>query len=234
MDNETSQIFKEQIEKLPSTVVDFIASSNWQEELTNIVRPFRLTPSVVDTLENEVVLVLAGLVHPDAFHSELVKQTGVDEVVLSGVISEIEEKIFGPVRTELIRFYEEQSTLENSNDQEMAKGLEKKDELVKAPPQKEPSPPAPAQVWEKVPEVVPTNLPTEKGRNVFTAEIIPQTIEPEKKMEMLHPFEEKMKKVFVGVSTPESNPSLEASIEPTISTDPLSRARHDPYREPIE
>jgi len=213
MDNETSQILKEQIKNLPPSVVDFLASSNWQGILTNIVISSSLAPEVADVLENEVVLVLAGLVHPEAFHTELQQQSGLDEISLSNVINEVEEKIFDPVRPELVKFYEEQVALENSNEQNTTEEPKLAEEPTEIPVQKESMPPATVRVWEKVPEVVPHNLPTEEG--------------------LSSPFEEKMKKVFTPKSAPVSDFSLGTTMEPRIS-DSMSHARHDPYREPIE
>ncbi|MDD5152522.1 MAG: hypothetical protein PHS95_00770 [Candidatus Pacebacteria bacterium] len=247
--NNLSEILEEQLKKLPSRVVDFLASSNWQEVLTNIGISSRLSPQIVDALENEVVLVLAGLVHPDAFHGELVSQTKIDEVTLSGVVAEIEEKIFEPVRPELVKFYEDQTALENSNEQE---GVEepKQEEPIEVTTQKEVVPTIPSRVWEKVPEVVPHNLPIEEEvppaetPQIFERDIIPQTMKPGMNAQTSSPFEEKMKKVFTGRPTPMNDLELEApqttSTEPAspqvaeYPADPMSRARHDPYREPIE
>ncbi|MCK9344715.1 MAG: hypothetical protein M0P64_01160 [Candidatus Pacebacteria bacterium] len=100
--------------------------------------------------------------------------------------------------------------------------------------------PTQVRTWEKTPEVVPDNLPTEDAAESFLPNLTPKTVaqtettttaEPEG-----HPFEEKMKKVFTAGQQSMGELAIEQTVPATSTPErnapPIYHT--DPYREPIE
>lgn len=231
MDSETDQIFKEQLVKLPSSVVTFLSSTKWNEDIDTIGSLYNLEPEQLDAFEQEVMLVLAGLVHPDTFRTSLEQEVGLQGAVLSAIVTAVEQKIFAPVREDLAEFFETEIA-EESKPQQVA----------------------PAEKIPNKPNVVPVNLPFAAEVEPLIPPIPPKTpamIVPEtvivEQQSAPHPFEEKLKQAFPAAEpaqqtfTYEPNPSaISPTIEPinpklvAIET-PIAPVRHaDPYREPIE
>ena len=223
MDNETIKILEEQAKKMPPKVIDFLSSFDWESVLNNTSASHNLSFELSNKLKKEVVLVLAGLIHPDAFREEIKERIGGDETTIDAIVAEIEENIFTPIRADLMKFFEEQEVVEEGQEE-----VEKK-EAEQAPSQ------APAKTWEKMLDVAPENLPVgDESEISFIPTLIPKTRladtnavageegEP-------HPFEEKMKKVFTGAGATMGDLAIETPAqEKNISIS------SDPYREQIE
>jgi len=267
MDNETQQIFIEQVRKLPSDIVEFLSDSNWDNDIDEIASLYNLSAEELSVFKREVILVLVGVIHPDALMESLKKEAGLQGSVLEALVLNVEKKIFVPVRSALIKFFENESSgSESPEPAPLEAGSEVKSQpqeeietekvLPINTPSQEPlieskaetinSPfsaiiqPTAVRAWEKSPEVVPDNLPTEETAQSFLPNLTPKTtkvddvptpvvvVEPEG-----HPFEEKMKKVFtagqqsMGDLTIEQAVGVEARKAPPIY-------HTDPYREPIE
>jgi hypothetical protein len=107
MENEIEQILKEQILKLPREVTRFLASADWTEILEKIAASYNLSGEETAQFKNETVLVIAGLVHPDAYPETLGAVLGVNPT-LTEVITAVEKEIFAPLRPHLIKFFEEE------------------------------------------------------------------------------------------------------------------------------
>ena len=69
MDNETEKIFAEQLKKLPREVVTFISSTNWDSDANELGALYNLSQVELPSFKREIVLVLAGIIHPDDFSS---------------------------------------------------------------------------------------------------------------------------------------------------------------------
>lgn len=110
METETDKIFKKQLRILPEEVVDFISSTNWDEDLGEIGSLYNLSKEEVALLEREVTLVLMGLVHPDEFRDALEEEGVVtNRAVLEALVANVENKIFAPIRPALIEFLEKEA-----------------------------------------------------------------------------------------------------------------------------
>ncbi|MBI5401028.1 MAG: hypothetical protein HZB12_02860 [Candidatus Yonathbacteria bacterium] len=257
MNNETEQIFTEQLGKLPKEVVDFISSANWDTDLDEIGSLYNLSEEELSNFKREVTLVLAGLVHPDEFGSMLEQEVGIHGAVLDAIVNATEQKIFAPVRPALIEFFES----ETRNDAEQTQTAA--EEALVAPtspsvvsgqlpvvPHIPPIPLVPnVPPASRMPDVAPDNLPTGEEPESFLPPLQPKSpnlgVELPSKLpsKPAHPFEEKMKRVFtagqqsMGDLTLEPAPPSE-STQPQIlvPTAPTSaRVYHaDPYREPVE
>lgn len=190
MENETEQIFKEQLGKLPSTVVDFVSSTNWDADLDEVGSLYNFSEEKLTYFKREATLVVIGLVHPDAFGDMLKQEVGIkDTAVLEGLVANVEKKIFAPIRPALIEFFEKEAS--------ESEGRKSKVE-------------SDAQT----PDLAPDNLPTEETAESFLPKLTPKIIMPSlanQEQEAVHPFEEKMKEFFTAGQKPVSNATVESA-----------------------
>ncbi len=222
MEKETEKIFNEQLEKLPSEVVDFISSTNWDTDTDEIGSLFNLSEEKLGSFKQEVTLVLAGLVHPDEFRDTLEQEAGIEGSVLDAIVANVEKKIFAPIRPALIEFFEKESA-ENTEEPSIATASQS---------------PVSGQMsnFPRRPDVAPDNLPTDEGGESLLPPI-PLRFGTDEKETPAHPFEEKMKKVFTAGQQSLGDLAIEPSSPASSSTQapkapPIFHA--DPYREPIE
>ena len=220
MNNETQNIFASQLKKLPHELVSFLADTNWEETLAGVSTTFSLSKEDASDFEREVIFVLAGLTHPNLLPETLEKEAGLNKEIISPIVREVEEKIFAPIRPLLLSYFESEALVDTS--------LEPKTPvstiITDTPPIKIP----------RKADVAPDNLPTGEETEPLLPPIPPKNrVSAEETPQ--HPFEEKMKKVFVA-----GQQSMgELSIEPPTPQAPTPPAPSrpsfaDPYREPIE
>ena len=216
MDN-TEQIFQEQLQKLPATVVNFVANSEWNEELDNIGSMYNLDEDQIWSYKREATLVLAGLVHPDEFATVLGEETGLQGGVLEAVVVATEQKIFAPVRAALVDFFENEIAAGSGQ------AAPKAQEEVPSPAPQATTPPQMPQgstvtpenlpvapepehlmppIASKEPQVMPSfvlpNQPLAAAVAQFVKPDLLQPKEPAVVPQEIHPFEEKMKQVFTA------------------------------------
>lgn len=235
MNTETQKIFEEQLVKLPTVVVDFISSTNWDAELDEIGSMYNLYEEQLGNFKQEATFVLAGLVHPDEFRSTLEEEVGLHGSILDAVVDATEQRIFASIRPALVEFFESEST-EKVTDTPEQVGI-----IETIPTHTSLSTPAPAQfrTWEKEPDIAPDNLPTDEEPGSFLPPIPQKPPKadagvPSWDITPAHPFEEKMKKVFTAGQQSMGELAIEPST-PQVAPPDTSRTYHaDPYREPIE
>lgn len=228
MEDETENVFKEQLSKLPKEVIAFLSSANWSGDTDEIGSLYNLSGEELVAFKREVTLVLAGLVHPDEFREVLEQEVGIAGAVLDEIVKSVETKIFAPIRPALIEFLKKEGAMEQA---EVPPVLPVQDVPI-VPPISLDVPPDNLPVAEEVAPLMPP-IPS-KAPNL---EVEPPS---EGGVEPAHPFEEKMKKVFtagqqsMGDLTIE--PTTSSSIVPAVpDVPPPPRIYHaDPYREPIE
>lgn len=246
MDQDIENIFGQQAEVLPDEVRRFVASGEWEGPLDGIIAHYNLSEDDADSLRTEISLVLTGLVHPNEFRSALGEEIkGVDSVTLDALAAEIGVGIFAPIRPALERFFVEQEEGEEV-ESEAAKEVRQEvrppnatggrtSESEVAPPTVSP------RSLERMPDIAPDNLPTGEIQSQALEEkpLIPP-LKPkmrpaddaeEVESEDVHPFEEKMKKVFTGGTADMGDLALSPTPPSQAVT---SRAINDPYREPLE
>src|SRR3989339_574863 len=252
MPDETLSIFEEQAAKLPSSVVTFLASAGWAIRLKALTFPFGLTPDQTRDFNTEAVLVLAGIVHPDAFKDTIVQHTGIPEATATTPVQDFEKNILATIRPALLEFFAKERA-----DAEAQGGLPEDEEVV-VPATK------PASV-----SIAPANLPTEEVPAPLIPPLVakvtpPKIVAPE--VILMHPFEEKMQGI-PAVSTPAPTitpmpstftpqaplvppiipivPQSPAPVVPQVPQSipafipapngaPRGTLTHDPYREPVE
>lgn len=250
MDNETQKIFEEQVGKLPNEVVTFLSSSNWKTDIAEIGALYNLPEKELSDFKREVILVLVGLVHPDALKEMLSQEVGLRGAVLEALVSNVENKIFAPVRPALLEFFESETGEHESQLSKIENEIQKQEASVSL---------APAKEWGRMPDVAPDNLPTGEEEAGPLLPPIPQKSSPSETppswdITPTHPFEEKMKKVFTAgqqsmsdltleparQNSPQENlggtvaPQAPAPVTPTSSPSNTPSISHDPYREPVE
>lgn len=250
MDTEFESIIKEQAVKLPTEVRKFFVDSDWGTTLDAIIAEFAIPEEVSEAFRNEILIILLGLMHPDALREELSKILLTRGENLTAIVTEVEEKIFAPIRPALIKFFEDERALAEKN-QEVAPPAETDGEqggwgmpLVEAH-RETPVLLEQTMMPERAPDLTPLNLPMVE-ENPFLPKLIPKVTEPNSGP--VNPFEEKMKSVFT--SSPTETPALvpppflemspETAVPPQIippsppQAPSSTNARHDPYREPLE
>ena len=246
MPDETLSILKEQATKLPSSVVIFLQSSGWEIRLQELIRSHGLTPDQSRDFDTEVLLVLAGITHPDAFGSALIQHANLSEPLVDSLVQEFEQRILAPIRPALLEFFAKERA------EAALRGELPEDEGI---------------TEESTPKsVAPINLPTEAPESFLpplTAKVAtPKAPEPE--TILMHPFEEKLQRAPISTTTPASTPmpstftpaapitpqSAQApamsspiapqapqgalAFTPTSNGSARGTITHDPYREPVE
>lgn len=223
MNEETQQIFEEQMKKLPIEVVDFLSSANWDGDLDEIGSLYNLSEDELYNFKSEATLVLKGLVHPDEFGDNIEKEVGIQGAVRDAIVATVEQRIFAPVRSALVDF------LEQEEGEEVASG-DKETIPEELPPAKEPEvKEKKSTAWKS--GVAPDNLPVAEPPEYLTPPIPSKTSNLEVEPPSEHPFEEKMKRVF----TAGQQTTGDLTLTPVAPQAP-STAHHiyDPYRETIE
>lgn len=199
MENEKPSIFEEQLKKLPSSVVNFVSSANWNEDLESIGSMYNLTEEQLDSLRQETTLVLAGLVHPDEFSVTLGEETQLPASVLEAVVAGVEQKIFASVRGDLVGFFESEE--EKENEQPQAAPIEKAPSQPSIAPENLPFAPEPEHLIPPIPPKPAPSQPAEPAPVAFVPKM-PEVIMPQISTTVPvvaeHPFEAKMQQVFTA------------------------------------
>ncbi|OHA84237.1 MAG: hypothetical protein A2937_00360 [Candidatus Yonathbacteria bacterium RIFCSPLOWO2_01_FULL_47_33b] len=234
MDTELEKVIAEQATKLPKEIRNFFASSDWDISLDAIINEFSIPETVRSAVRNEVVIVLLGLMHPDALREELGKIILTRKETIDAIVAQIETRILTPIRPALVQFFEEERT---------------KDE--------------PVETAKEAPSVgaAPANIPTAIKEEPLIPTLIPKVITPQApapEIILMHPFEEKLQKAPASVVTPAPTSAMPATFTPAptspipaVPQTPLApqgavaftpapngssrgTLTHDPYREPLE
>ncbi len=245
MDEDITIILQKQAEALPSEIRKYVVSGEWEQKITAITQKFNLSEETASVLGREVMLVLAGLVHPGVFRGEFASDINdLDDTTINAIVSEVVSSVFQPILPILEKFFKEQ---DSTPEPEFEPQKEKEKITIPAPPSLVET----QRVWEKKPEVVPDNLPTgevviQNIMSIRSENNIPSLTAPLPDEQILnntqnrdgqtHPFEEKMKKVFTGGMVDRGGLVLDQkSVNDSVLPNILSRRpAHDPYREPIE
>ena len=238
MNNETENILKEQLTKLPPEVIAFLSSVDWNSKLDEISSLYNLDVDQSFDLKQETALVLAGLVHPDDFLQTLKGEVDLRESILEAVVDAVEQKVFAPVRAVLVDFVEnEEAAIDTTS----------------VAPEPAVAPTEATTAVAPKPTGAPENLPVAPEPEHLIPPIPPKMEAvfapvPPQAEQMGHPFEEKMKQVFTS-GQPSADNLVLKSVTPTAMADtfvpPPTPAPQeppktapsrlaDPYREPIE
>ena len=89
MDTAFKKKIEERMEELPKALANAIRSSNWEKIVFDIGRKHDMHVDDIGELQNELILVLVGIVHPDEFRSIVINEIGVRSDDADDIIEEI-------------------------------------------------------------------------------------------------------------------------------------------------
>lgn len=148
---------------LPQDLRDIVFSTSWQETIAGLIHKFNLTREQGVFLKHEVLIVLLGLIHPNAFRDEVTNRlSGVSADALDSIATTIEDVVLGPVYETLVAFFDAERSRsgEFSNPTPTSPPeLAAPETLILTTPIPRVAPQAPAQ---------PTSVFEEKLKRVFT------------------------------------------------------------------
>ncbi len=101
MDLEFKKKIEERMKQLPSVLAKAIKASNWESIVFDIGRRHSLHVDDIGDLQNELILVLTGIVHPDEFRHIVISEIGIPEDKADVIIEEINDQVNEKIKNEL-------------------------------------------------------------------------------------------------------------------------------------
>ncbi len=108
---------KKAYQKLPPVVQDIVLSNDTVEKIEDIQKKYDLNQKQAEVFENEVELLMMGLIHSDEFISNLKEKLEITEEKADGIATEVDEKIFKGIREVMMRGGEKKSEAPNSKNE---------------------------------------------------------------------------------------------------------------------
>lgn len=109
---ETNQILKEQIEKIPKILKNFVLSTGWKKQLEEYLVSFRLEEWQKTLIENEVFIILMGFEDYNNLSKNISEQTELEEGISNQISKFIIKNILEPIAVEVIKEQETEETTE--------------------------------------------------------------------------------------------------------------------------
>lgn len=101
MDLEFKKKIEERFKEIPEVLAKAIKSSGWEGIVFDIGRKHALHVDTIGDLQNELILVLTGITHPDEFHRIVIQELGIPEDKADVVIEEINNQVNEKIKNEL-------------------------------------------------------------------------------------------------------------------------------------
>jgi hypothetical protein len=105
MNDKSKKILQERYEKLPSGLRAVLKDVNLPTRIQNIIKKHGLRVDQGGAFEDEVMLVLLGLGHPDDFIASLMHKVTLPLDVVEKLVVDTENEIFHPVRESLMKMF---------------------------------------------------------------------------------------------------------------------------------
>lgn len=122
MDTEFKKKIEERFEELPKSLAEAIKSSNWEKAVFDIGRKHDLHVDDIGELQNELILVLVGIVHPDEFRSVLINEIGIKASLVDEIIEELNVEVNERIKARLkLELAKEEESLTDDDVSEMKK-----------------------------------------------------------------------------------------------------------------
>ncbi len=99
---------KTRFELLPTELQQVILSSDYQMHLFEVAKKHKLTYEKLGQLELETTMVILGMTPPDEYKADIAEQMNLTGEALDNVVTEINEKVFAPIREKLMSLYSEE------------------------------------------------------------------------------------------------------------------------------
>lgn len=120
--NEEEKILNEQFKKLPKDAQALLLSSSFQENIKLLRLRYDISIDKEVMLQNEITLLILGLVDPDEFIENLIESSGITREEALLLARDVNSLILSPVRPSLQAFYqsEQLKTEEKRSPSEMS------------------------------------------------------------------------------------------------------------------
>lgn len=131
MDEKARQIIQSQIAKLPPNVQQAIIGADLPKKMRLLAEKHHLRVDEAHTLENEVMLVMIGLEHPDAFVGNLSRELRLPREAANVIAEDVNNEIFLSIRRALVEMHAPSSQQSVVSSQKDAPP-ESKEDILKA------------------------------------------------------------------------------------------------------
>lgn len=101
MDLNFKRQIEERMEEIPAPLAEAIRQSGWENIVFDIGRKYSLHVDDIGNIQNELILVLVGITHPDEFRSILLKELRIPEDKVDLIIDEINVKLNEKIKNTL-------------------------------------------------------------------------------------------------------------------------------------
>lgn len=98
MEPTIEQIIEERFDKLPKYVQDYISDPDFKNVVRNIIGKYNLHIDVQGKIEAELVMLLLGVTEPKDFHTNLLREAGLESSVATALTKDINENIFMKIK----------------------------------------------------------------------------------------------------------------------------------------
>ena len=130
MDLEFKKKIEERFKEIPEALAKAIKASGWEGIVFDIGRRHALHVDTIGDLQNELILVLTGITHPDEFHRIVIEELGIPEDKADVVIEEINTQVNNKIRDELKAVMEENSREESIETDAPQSGLQSSEKSI--------------------------------------------------------------------------------------------------------
>jgi hypothetical protein len=101
MDLEFKKKIEERFKEIPEVLAGAIKASHWESIVFDIGRRHMLHVDEIGEIQNELILVLTGIVHPDEFRRIVISEIGIPEDKADVVIEEINQQVNEKIKDSL-------------------------------------------------------------------------------------------------------------------------------------
>lgn len=105
MDLEFKKQIEERMQEIPEALAKAIKVSGWEKIVFDIGRKHSLHVDDIGQLQNELIMVLVGIVHPDEFRSVVVNEIGISAdkagMIIEEINTQVNEKIKNALKSEI-------------------------------------------------------------------------------------------------------------------------------------
>ncbi len=98
---------EERLAELPEPLSLAIKESNWEKSVFDIGRKYDLQVDDIGNLQNELILVLTGIVHPDEFKKVIINEIGVDIEKAENIINDINQEVNQKIKDRIRKYFDE-------------------------------------------------------------------------------------------------------------------------------
>lgn len=219
--NNLEESFAEVLQTLPPVIHDYITQGKYTIVAKSLMAKYGLRIDQGGVLEGEILLLLMGVDTPDEFTQALIEKAKIDERSVGGIIQDINDQIFVPLRKEEEAQSRSGGVLQTASSTEIVKPTASSSSPGRsAPPHLSTAPVAPLPPKTVMPSTparpfsVGGPLPSEQRERI--SNIAPRSSAPPPAN-------------LPGAMPPAPPPPPKPVVRP-----PITSYSTDPYREPID